>query len=150
MSDIQDDVSQAIVDKLKVSGWNRESCADSGDHSSFITRISGAKHVSARRGSTLRRPRNSAGPVDDVHSLTYTVFMKNITLSVDEKVLAAVRRYAAERDSSVNGMVREYLEKIAVSEDRARQARLRIRELSKRSRARIGAMAWKRDELHDR
>jgi hypothetical protein len=76
--------------------------------------------------------------------------MKNITLSVDEKVLAAVRRYAAERDSSVNGMVREYLEKIAVSEDRARQARLRIRELSKRSRARIGAMAWKRDELHDR
>ena len=98
----------------------------------------------------MRRPRHSAGPVDDVHSLTYTVFMKNITLSVDEKVLAAVRRYAAERDSSVNGMVREYLEKIAISEDRARLARLRIRELSKRSLARIGAMAWKRDELHDR
>jgi hypothetical protein len=76
--------------------------------------------------------------------------MKNITLSVDEKVLAAVRRYAAEHDSSVNGIVREYLKRIAISEDRARMARLRIKELSKRSGARIGAMDWKRDELHDR
>ena len=76
--------------------------------------------------------------------------MKNITLSVDEKVLATVRRYAAEHDSSVNGMVREYLERIANCENRARLARLRIRGLSKRSRARIGTIAWKRDELHDR
>jgi hypothetical protein len=76
--------------------------------------------------------------------------MKNITLSVDEKVLAAVRRYAAEHDSSVNGLVREYLQRIAVSEDRARMARSRIRELSRRSPARIGAITWKRDELHDR
>lgn len=76
--------------------------------------------------------------------------MKNITLSVDEKVLAAVRRYAAERDSSVNGLVREYLQKIAVSEDRARMARTRIRELSRRSAARVGSVTWRRDELHDR
>ena len=36
--------------------------------------------------------------------------MKNITLSVDEKVLAAVRRYAVEHESSVNGLVREYFD----------------------------------------
>jgi hypothetical protein len=76
--------------------------------------------------------------------------MKNITLSVDEKVLAAVRRYAAEHDSSVNGMVREFLSRIADSEDRARKARSRIAELSRRSRARLGRINWKRDELHDR
>ena len=76
--------------------------------------------------------------------------MKNITLSVDEKVLAAVRRCAAEHDSSVNGIVRAYLEEIAIREDRARLARLRIKELSKRSVARMGAMDWKRDDLHDR
>jgi hypothetical protein len=34
--------------------------------------------------------------------------MKTITLSVDEKVLAAVLRYAAERNSSVNALVREF------------------------------------------
>jgi len=76
--------------------------------------------------------------------------MKNITLSVDEKDLAAVRRYAAQHDSSVNGLVREYLRRIAVSEDRARMARARIRELSRRSPARLGAITWKRDELHER
>jgi hypothetical protein len=32
--------------------------------------------------------------------------MKNITLSVDEKVLAVVRRHAAEQNSSVNALVR--------------------------------------------
>ncbi len=76
--------------------------------------------------------------------------MKNITLSVDEKVLAAARRYALAHDSSVNGLVREFLNQIANSEDRARNARLRIAELSRRSPARIGTITWKRDELHER
>ena len=84
------------------------------------------------------------------HGYTYTVQMKNITLSVDEKVLTAVRRYAAERDSSVNRLVRDFLSRIAHSEDRARKARSRIQGLSRCSRARAGAMSWKRDELHDR
>jgi len=76
--------------------------------------------------------------------------MKNITLSVDEKVLAVARRYAAEHNSSVNGLVREFLSGIAEREDRARKARGRIRELSKRSTARIGAKSWTRDDLHER
>jgi hypothetical protein len=76
--------------------------------------------------------------------------MKNITLSVDDKTLAAVRRYAAERDYSINRLVREFLTRIAESEDRARKARARIRELSRRSSGRIGNITWKRDELHGR
>ena len=76
--------------------------------------------------------------------------MKNITLSIDERVLSAVRRYAAERESSVNGLVREFLTGIAKSENRARDARRRIRELSQRSKARIGSVSWNRESLHDR
>jgi hypothetical protein len=76
--------------------------------------------------------------------------MKNITLSIDERVLAAVRRYAAEREASVNGLVREFLTRIAMSEDRSRNARRRIRELSQRSKARIGNISWNRESLHDR
>lgn len=76
--------------------------------------------------------------------------MKNITLNVDEKVLAAARRYAAEHDSSVNAMVREFLTDIANREDRAAQARSRIKQLSRKSRGRIGAKTWTRDELHER
>jgi len=41
--------------------------------------------------------------------------MKNITLSVDEKVLAAVRRRAAECNSTVNALVRDYLANLATS-----------------------------------
>ncbi len=76
--------------------------------------------------------------------------MKNVTLSVDEKILAAVRRYAVERDSSVNALVRDFLAEIATREDRARKARERIRELSDQSTARIGSRTWTRDELHER
>jgi Family of unknown function (DUF6364) len=76
--------------------------------------------------------------------------MKNVTLSVDEDVLSAVRRYAAERDSSVNALVREFLTGIAEREDRAKKARRRIRKLSERSEARIGSSSWSRDELHAR
>jgi len=76
--------------------------------------------------------------------------MKNITLAVDEDVLAAARRYAMERNSSVNALVREHLNEIARGEDRARSARERLLELSKRSRARIGGKSWTREELHER
>lgn len=85
-----------------------------------------------------------------VHSLTYTVLMKNITLSVDEKVLAAVRRRAAEQDSSVNALVRDYLTRLAMQENRAAHARERLRELSALSQGRLGKKTWRRDDLHDR
>jgi len=76
--------------------------------------------------------------------------MANITLRVDEVVLAAVRRRAAEQDSSVNALVREYLNGLAAQEDRAARARARIRELSKKSQGRLGKETWTRDDLHDR
>ena len=76
--------------------------------------------------------------------------MKNITLSVDDDVLAAVRRFAAEHDATVNGLVRDYLTRLARYGDRAATARRRIRELSDQSEGRIGVKTWTRDSLHDR
>jgi hypothetical protein len=76
--------------------------------------------------------------------------MKNITLSVDDDILAAVRRHAAERNSSVNALVREYLTGLAAHEDRASRARARLRQLSKRSAGRLGKKTWTREDLHDR
>lgn len=65
--------------------------------------------------------------------------MKNITLTVDEKVLSAARRYATERNYSVNALVREYLIDIALREDRAAGARKRLKQLSRQSKARVGS-----------
>ena len=76
--------------------------------------------------------------------------MKNITLSIDEKVLASVCRYAAQQGSSVNALVREFLFGISHRQDRASQARKRLEEMSGKSKARIGPLSWSRDDLHER
>lgn len=76
--------------------------------------------------------------------------MKNITLAVEEDVLAAVRKYAAERNSTINALVRDYLKNLATQDDRVRRARARLRELSAESEASLGPKVWTRDELHDR
>ena len=76
--------------------------------------------------------------------------MKNITLSVDETVLAPVRRHAAEHNSSVNALVREYLTNLAGHEDRANRARARLKELSRQSTGLLGKKTWSREDLHDR
>jgi hypothetical protein len=74
----------------------------------------------------------------------------NITLAVDEKVLDTARRYAAEQNSSVNALVREYLTNLAAQVDRAGQARARLRELSAQSEGSLGEKTWTRDDLHGR
>ncbi len=76
--------------------------------------------------------------------------MKNITLSVDEEVLAAVRRHAAEHNSTVNGLVRDYLTNLAAHQNRASRARTRIRSMSAQSEGRLGKKTWSRADLHDR
>jgi Family of unknown function (DUF6364) len=76
--------------------------------------------------------------------------MKNITLAIDEEVLTEVRRYAAARNTTVNALVRDYLSQIAHDADRVAKARARLLELSERSKAEIGPVAWTRDELHER
>ena len=76
--------------------------------------------------------------------------MKSITVSVDEDVIRAVRLYAAERNSTVEALVREFLTELANRKDRTCRARRRIVELSERSTARIGSHAWTREDLHER
>ena len=76
--------------------------------------------------------------------------MKNITLAVEEHVLAEVRRYAAAHNKSVNALVREHLERIALNESRAREAMRELREMSDRSTAEVGQITWRRDDLYDR
>lgn len=76
--------------------------------------------------------------------------MKNITLSVDDDVLTAVRRYASERNRTVNALVREYLGNLAQHEDRAARGRARLRQLAKKSTGELGESVWSREELHER
>jgi hypothetical protein len=76
--------------------------------------------------------------------------MKNITLSVEDDSLEAVRLYAARNKTTVNAIVRDTFDRIAKSEDRVERARRRIQELADRSKAEMGPITWKREDLYDR
>ncbi len=75
--------------------------------------------------------------------------MKNITLAIDEDVLRGVRRYAAEHDTTVNALVREYLTRLVDFEEKAARARERLGELSEQSEARMGSWKWNREDAYE-
>lgn len=75
---------------------------------------------------------------------------KNITLTVDESVLDQVRVIAAKRQTSVSGLVRDFLTNLAGAEDRTERARRKLLELAKASQGDMGAVTWKREDLYDR
>jgi hypothetical protein len=76
--------------------------------------------------------------------------MKNVTIAIDEALLREARRIAAERSTSLNSLIREYLERLTERESRSRSARRRIAALCRRSTAEVGDRTWTRDELHER
>jgi len=76
--------------------------------------------------------------------------MKNITLAIDEAILDEVRVYASRRRTTVNALVREFLESLATDEGRVREAVRELRALSEASAAEVGPITWKREELYDR
>ena len=76
--------------------------------------------------------------------------MKNITLAIDEDVLAKVRRIAAEKNTTVNAIVRDHLTQLATREDQSKAAIEELFRLSDESGAEIGPITWKREDLYER
>jgi Asp-tRNA(Asn)/Glu-tRNA(Gln) amidotransferase A subunit family amidase len=76
--------------------------------------------------------------------------MKNITLSVSEETLREVRRIAAQRETTVNALVREYLDRLAANQARRARLRRNLARFAARSRAEVGPIRWSRDDTHER
>ncbi len=76
--------------------------------------------------------------------------MKNVTIALDDSLLREARRIAADRSTTLNAMIREFLEELSQRESRVVKARRRIVELCRESQARVGPRTWSRDELHER
>ena len=76
--------------------------------------------------------------------------MKNVTIALDEKLVRESRRIAADRSTSLNAMIREFLTKLTERESHVAHARRRIVQLCRESRAETGSISWTRDELHER
>jgi Family of unknown function (DUF6364) len=76
--------------------------------------------------------------------------MKNITLAIDEAVLDDVRVYAAKNQTTVNGLVRDYLTKLASEETRLDETRARLKELMENSGGQMGPdFVWDREKLYE-
>ncbi len=76
--------------------------------------------------------------------------MKNVTIALDESLIREIRRIAAERSTTLNAMIRGFLEELAERESEAVKARRRIVELCRQTHAEVGPRTWSRDELHER
>jgi Family of unknown function (DUF6364) len=77
----------------------------------------------------------------------------NITLSLDDKLVKEVRKIAVERDTTLTGLVRDYLEKLA-AEHAVSGRRRRERDVLERSfdqfRFKVGKRTWRRQDLYAR
>ena len=76
--------------------------------------------------------------------------MANLTLSIDENLLRRARIRALERGTTVNAVVREFLESYATEEER-RAARRRLVEHARASVAGAEGRGrdWAREELYE-
>ena len=76
--------------------------------------------------------------------------MKNITVSVPEATYREARIHAAERNTSVSALVREFLAGLAqVESDFERRKRLQAEPIASIPRFRAGGRLT-RDQIHDR
>lgn len=77
----------------------------------------------------------------------------NITLSLPENLVKRVRKIAIDKDTTLTGLVRDYLTELAKKDSASGRMR-RDREALERSfeqfQFRVGKRAWKRADLYDR
>ena len=77
--------------------------------------------------------------------------MTNLTITIDERLLKQARLRALEDGTSVNALLRAYLERYAGAGDTS-EGLNGFARLARRSEATSGrgGRTWKRDGLHDR
>ena len=77
--------------------------------------------------------------------------MANLTITVDEKLLRRARTKAAERGTSVNAVMRDFLEQYAGPSGGA-AALVEMFEIADSAGASTGeaGITWTREDLHDR
>jgi hypothetical protein len=77
----------------------------------------------------------------------------NITLSLEDELVKEVRKIAVERDTTLTGMIRAYLTKVAAesaASGRKRREREALQRTFEQVRLRFGKRMWTRADLHAR
>lgn len=75
---------------------------------------------------------------------------RNLTLTIDEELIRAARKVALDRNTSVNNLVRGFLEKLVAESGEQRAAMIQIEELFRQKPFAIGKKNWTWAQLHGR
>ena len=77
----------------------------------------------------------------------------NLTLTLDDELVKKVRKIAVERDTTLTGLVREHLEKLAAEDavsGRKRRERAALERSFERFQFSVRKRNWTRADLYDR
>ena len=76
--------------------------------------------------------------------------MKNITLAVDDDILAQARAFARKNGTTVNALVRDYLRDLLLQEERIKEAKRGLKKLMDNSTGRLGPdYKWDREAIYE-
>jgi uncharacterized protein YdaU (DUF1376 family) len=76
--------------------------------------------------------------------------VKNVTVSLDDATYRRARMIAAERDTSISALVKEFLIKLGSGESQVERLKREERALRERITSFLASDKQSRDELHDR
>lgn len=76
--------------------------------------------------------------------------MTRLTIAMDEQVLERARSRASRQGTSLDALVRSYVETYAGGEEDREQAVKSLLDLSRKTQGGSGGRRWTRDELHER
>lgn len=77
----------------------------------------------------------------------------NVTLSLDEALVKRLRKIAVDRDTTLTGMIRDYLERVVTEEassPRMRRQQEALERTFEQFQLKIGKRTWKRADLYAR
>ena len=77
--------------------------------------------------------------------------VSNIIMSLDDELVKKARKIAIDKDTSITGLIRKYLQELVEQEELSNTtAAAELESLFRQSKAVVGRKTWSRDELHDR
>jgi hypothetical protein len=76
--------------------------------------------------------------------------MANLTLSIDDHLLKKARKIALDHDTSVNKMVRNYLQRVVSEQEGSSDPVSELMGYFQRTSVPVSPIRFSRDELHER
>jgi hypothetical protein len=76
--------------------------------------------------------------------------MRNLTLAIEDELLEGARKWALERGTTVNQLVRDHLAELVARGGRRRAAAERLKRAMAEDRVLLSPRTWTREDLYER